>query len=391
MKKLVAGLYYHPEVFPPTLNAVTELSHCFDEIHLVYRPHIKGAWKYPANVHQVPSGRLISSTEQENAPLPKKIFFFLQFTWYLFKQCRKKTTVVLLYDHIAFYAYCLIRPFIQGRPVLWYHNHDIAEITKLRKYSVGWLACRAEKSNFNRVDIFTLPSAERLQFFPVEKLRGQYFVIPNYPAISFYAPFYRPGRHAAGSIRLLFQGRIGGGHGLEEIMALLPRPIAGREATLVLKGYCDPAYKEELVKLASAYNVEEKLQFIGFTPYADVPAVTASCDIGIGIFAKMEVMHVTLGSASNKLYEYAAAGLPVLYLNEKHFSGYLSKYEWAFPVQLNSGSIHEQIEKIMNGYEQYSAAAHKDFMQTLNFERVFKPVVDYLDSIGVTKKNQPPA
>ncbi len=391
MKKLVAALYYHPEVFPPTLNAINELSHCFDEINLVYRPHINGTWKYPSNVRQVPSGRLISSTDQENAPLPKKIFFFLQFTWHLFKQCRNKAGVVLLYDHIALFAYFLIKPFVRTRPVLWYHNHDIAEIAKLRKYSVGWFACRAEKSIFTKIDIFTLPSAERLQFFPMEKFSGQCFVIPNYPAISFYGPFYQPGRTAHSSIRLLFQGRIGGGHGLEEIMALLPNPIGGRNATLVLKGYCDAHYKEELIKLAAAYQVEDRVQFIGFTPYAEVPAVTASCDIGIGIFSKMEVMHVTLGSASNKLYEYAAAGLPVLYLDEKHFADYLSKYEWAFPVQLNSGDIYKQVEKIMNSYERYSAAAHKDFMETLNFENVFRPVIDYLSSKGLTTTKQPPA
>jgi glycosyltransferase involved in cell wall biosynthesis len=375
--KLVVALYYHPEVFPPTLNAVSELSKCFGEITLVFRPHIRGTWQYPSNVKQNPSGSLISSSAQEQSPVVKKIFFFLQFTWVLFKACLKRPGVVLLYDPIALFAYRIIKPFLFFRPVVWYHNHDIAELQKLRKFSVGWFACREEKTIFDKIDIFTLPAAERLQFFPMDKFKGKYFIVPNYPAIGFYGPFYQA-KKAGPEIKLLFQGRIGEGHGLEEIIPLLTKQIGEKSVKLVLKGYCEEAYKDQLIKLAAAHQAEDRVIFIGFTPYAEVPAVTASCDIGIGIFSKMEVMHVTLGSASNKLYEYAAVGLPVLYLSERHFSAYLGKYEWAFPVQLSSESIYAQVELIMKNYSYYSSCAHKSFMETLNFENCFRQVTGFL-------------
>jgi hypothetical protein len=93
-------------------------------------------------------------------------------------------------------------------------------------------------------------------------------------------------------------------------------------------------------------------------------------------------MHVTLGTASNKLYEYAAVGLPVLYLNEPHFNRYLQQYNWAFPVELTTASIRAAITAITEKYEYYSASAHESFRQGLNFEAFFGPVKQYLENNG---------
>lgn len=75
-RNLVIGIYYHPEGYPPTLNAVAELSDCFDRITLIYRPNLIGTWQYPDNVDAIPAGEFITSPDQENAPVSKKIKFF---------------------------------------------------------------------------------------------------------------------------------------------------------------------------------------------------------------------------------------------------------------------------------------------------------------------------
>jgi hypothetical protein len=91
-------------------------------------------------------------------------------------------------------------------------------------------------------------------------------------------------------------------------------------------------------------------------------------------------MHVTLGTASNKLYEYAALGLPVLYLGREHFNRYLGLYPWAVPVELSPESITRAIAGIMSRFAYYSASAHESFAKELNFERYFAPVIQELDS-----------
>src|SRR2546423_15698209 len=117
---LVIGIYYHPEAFPPTLNAVSELSECFQNIFLVFRPHLNGTWRYPLNVSTVQAGKSISIEAQEQAPIRKKISFFLSFLRVLLRLCkRNKPEVILLYDYMALFAYSLIRPFLHFEHRIW--------------------------------------------------------------------------------------------------------------------------------------------------------------------------------------------------------------------------------------------------------------------------------
>lgn len=373
-KNLVIGIYYHPEAYPPTLNAVGGLGNYFDSITVVHRPHLQGRWKYPSNTEAIASGKFMTSTEQEQSPTIRKVLFFLRFTLDLLRACsRKKPAVILLYDPIPVLAYRLIRPFLFFKHRVWYHNHDISEIGLQRKFSIGWFACRVEQKSFRLLDLFTLPNAERLNYFPLDRLKGKYFVIPNYPSLAFYGSFYKSDK-STDEIRLIFQGRIGKGHGFEEIIPLLKETPRGRSLSLTLKGYCDPAYRQQLERLAEEQGVSARLTFIGFTPYEDVPRIASTCHIGIGIFSAKEVMHLTLGTASNKLYEYAAVGLPVVYLNEEHFSKYLEPYDWAFGTDLTADSLRATLIRIIDDYERYSRSAHASFKNNLNFETHFEPV-----------------
>src|SRR5271156_6043775 len=99
---LVIAIYYHPEAYPPTLNAVDELSTSFDAIEIVYRPNIKGTWIYPANVTAYASGNFILARDQERSPVIKKLLFFKKFTSDFLRSCRKKKpSCILIYDSLA--------------------------------------------------------------------------------------------------------------------------------------------------------------------------------------------------------------------------------------------------------------------------------------------------
>lgn len=374
---LMIGIYFHPEAYPPTLNAIGELSECFGKIAVVHRPHQKTEWEFPSNVEAIPSGRAMSSIDQERASLKDKIAFFLAFTRSLLSTFRKnKPAVILVYDSISLLAYRIIRPLIGSNHLLWYHNHDVAEWQLLRKYSIGWFAGRAEKGLFPKLDIFSLPSDERRKYFPMDKFRGRYFFIPNYPAKKFYRQFYQEKKLSV-PLRLIFQGSIGPYHGIEQIIPFLDQPIEGYSLELVLKGPCREEDKATYLALAEKHGVSDKLVFAGLTRYADVPKTAADCHIGIGILAKEDVMNTTLGTASNKLYEYAAVGLPVIYYNSPNFAPFLEKYPWAVASSLDAKDIREAIRIIISSYEVLSVKAHEDFEKSLNFESVFKQVKEY--------------
>ena len=67
-------------------------------------------------------------------------------------------------------------------------------------------------------------------------------------------------------------------------------------------------YRRELEQLAAGNGVENRLVFAGFGPYREVPELASSCAVGLGIFTGQDMMNRTLGTASNKIYEYAAVG-----------------------------------------------------------------------------------
>ncbi|MEO5995903.1 MAG: glycosyltransferase [Chitinophagaceae bacterium] len=379
-KNLVIAIYFHPEAYPPTLNAIGELSDCFDNLSIIHRPHLKGSWVYPPNVQAIPSGKYISSINQEKSPLQKKIRFFFEFTRSLLRECRcKKPVVILVYDNLSLFAYHLIRPLLHNHKI-WYHNHDVTEPGVLRKFSIGWFAARKELKAFKYLDIFSLPTNERLQYFPMDNFKGKYFFIPNYPSKYFYASFYKI-KTIGEPLRLIFQGSIGPYHGIEEIIPLLKESIDGYGLELILKGPCRDEYKQLCTDLAEKHGVRKKVFFLGVTPYAEVPLAGSTCHIGIGILAKNDIMNTTLGTASNKLYEYAAVGLPVIYYNRPNFTQFLSKYIWALPTELDTIEIKKKISLIIRSYEQLSFAAHEDFMQHLNYETGFVKIKSYIRNL----------
>jgi glycosyltransferase involved in cell wall biosynthesis len=82
-------------------------------------------------------------------------------------------------------------------------------------------------------------------------------------------------------------------------------------------------------------------------------------------------MHATLGSSSNKIYEYIACGLPIIYLGTEHFKEYLSNYPWAIDVDDSPTSIAFAIQKIVNDYDELSKNAKNTFVSELNYEAYF--------------------
>ncbi len=372
------AVYSSIEFYPPSLNALTSIITHFGKISILSRNVKSLQWDYKTNVENIQSGDFTNIRDAEKKPMYWKIYSFILFTWNMWKTLQKeKPALVILYDPIPIISYYLIYNFISQKPLLWYHNHDVLELSKTKKYTIAWAAALAEKLIFEQLDFFSLPAQDRKQYFPLEKLKGKYFYIPNVPAKSFYNQFYKSKTVKGKTIKLIFQGTIAKGHGLEEIIKhILPIIIADRNFELNLKGLISDNYKNELLQLSVANKVENQVIFHGFGAYQDVPRIASECQVGIAIHKGTDVMNKTLGTSSNKIYEYAAVGLPILLFDNQHFRGHLGKYQWAFFTDVSEKSLLDCIEKIIANYEYLSQKAHEDFESHLNFETYFNPVLD---------------
>jgi glycosyltransferase involved in cell wall biosynthesis len=373
-RDVLITVYSHPEFYPPTLNLINELSKKFDRVVVLSRNVFESNWIYPENTIIHVSGRKTTIRESENTSTLKKVFSFMEYTWSLLKIIiGNKPEMLVICDPIPTLAYKIINPFSFQKIQLWYHNHDILEVEKVKKYSISWFAHYSEKQIFSKLSLFTLPAEDRKRFFPIKKFKGNYFLLPNYPRISFFAQFKKVEQNM-NEIRLLFQGSIGPNHGLEEIVQILDDQINKKSLKLVLKGFCSIEFKNKLLNLAEQNGVTDKIEFHGITSYVEVPVLMSTCQIGIAIHKGQDVMNSTLGTSSNKIYEYAAMGLPVILFDNEHFRKYLSNYKWCSFTDASPEDLIQVISTIDSNYNVMSSQAAITIEHELNYEIEFNKI-----------------
>lgn len=382
-KNLLVVIYSHPEYYPPTLSALENLSLMYRDIYVLHRNLHGFNWKYPENVHLIGTKKQYAPREVEVAGFLRKLGWYLAFSWKLLKSMKKyKPDAMLIYDYLAILAYRMIYIFAPTPPIIWYHNHDVAEKQYIRRFTLSWLSWKSEKWLFPKLQIFSLPSLERKQCFPMQLLKGQFYFLPNFPSSGIYQKNKADNKFDDPVYKILFQGSIGPMHGLEELIPLLGEKIGGKELLLVLKGFISPKYLNELKSIAVNHRVENKLIYIGPTDYRLVIENGKTCHIGIGIHKKDDIMNKTLGTASNKIYEYAALGLPVILYDNDHFREILGKFEWAFFTDTSETSLKECLENIISDYPRLSAQASRDFTNQLSFEHYFVSLNKRLEDGG---------
>jgi len=377
--KIVAAIYNHQEYYPPTLNAVEELSKSCDKIYLLARNIKINKWIYPQNVEIKLSGNYKPMSYIKIAPLAWKVLSFVQFTFNFFFLLQKhKPKWVICYDAIPLLSFRIVSKFIFfQRPQLWYHNHDIIDGSV--KFSVSWWAMKSEQYYFRSIDIFSLPSDERRQYFPIQQLKGRYFFIPNFPAKAFYEKF-RKNTMKESIVTLLYQGNLSSFHGIEETIKFIS--VTDLNIKLILIGSIKDEYKTQIQELIEKLNLKSKIQILPAVDYSVLPSITSKCHIGLAIHraTPVNLNYITGGTASNKIYEYAALGLPVFYYDEEHYNLHLSKYKWAVSCDLSNDNFDTKIRYILNNYDELSTLAVNDFKLELNFEKAVQPVISYIQS-----------
>ena len=372
-KAIQIAIYNHPEAYPPTLNAIDCLSTKFDSINVTYRPNKETVWVYPKNVRL----SYWKKKESDNPSLPSKISQFFSFCFKLLKSIRSnQPQVVLLYDSIALYAYYLIRRFIPHKHTLWYHNHDIPLYHNIRKYSIGWFASRVHEKIFDKIDLFTLPAEDRLRHFPMSIFTGKCLIIPNYPSQGKYNSVEIEKKDLT-EVRVLFQGMITSGRGINEIAEYIGK--SNINLKLVLAGNLDNAFFKSFMKYVGENNLKSNVTYIGSLDYQSLISETVKHHIGLATLSAEDANYATAATASNKIYEYAACGLPVLYFDNEHYNKHLDQFDWAVKTDLSTASLQQAIAYIVDNYEALSAKARNDFTESLNFEKVFEPVQEYLN------------
>src|SRR4051812_35218515 len=107
--KAIIALYSHVEAYPPSLNAIQQLSGKFEKITIVHRNTMHDTWVFPANVKLVASRKFTPYTAVKAKSSVWKTTSFLKFTLLLYWQVKKqKPDWVIIHEPIALLAWHLI-------------------------------------------------------------------------------------------------------------------------------------------------------------------------------------------------------------------------------------------------------------------------------------------
>lgn len=376
--KALVTIYSHVNFYPPSLNAIDGITGIFKNIDVLVLPFAENGTHHKREINFRESGKNISVRSYEQKGNLYKAYVFVNYSFYFaLLLLVRRPKLIVIYDSLALLSYRMVKFLKPKKAIVWYHNHDVLAEEEVAKGTMNYFALLSEKKAMKYLDIFSLPTFERLKYFNLNEFQGKLFFLPNYPTLNYVKQWEFDSKIIEEEVVILFQGSIGRGHGIENIIPLLKKPLYGKRLKLILKGIIREDYNRELITLVDSYGIEAgRFEIHGFTEYSELKELTLRCHIGIAIFTKDDSMNSTLGTASNKIYEYAACGLPVLYLDTDYWNGHLGKYDWAFAVDLSEESFSRAIKTILTKYDFYSSAAYGDYKSHLHFEKHFKSITD---------------
>ena len=378
-------IYNEVDYYPPTINAIYLLANRFQRVsvlEVINEGHVND--QYPVNVN-------LYSIRRQSKNYWSRLKTLKSFTR-LYQQLRRKEEpkLILFYDPVAAMICWIGQTIFKKKEVYWYHNHDLIEKSIVKPFSILFFAGLLEKKAFPLFDLFTIPSTERADVYDLENFQGIWAIVPNYPSMCLYGSHSRP-TSSSEHIKLIYQGNISQGHGLEEIIDLLPAQVNNKSIRLYLIGFRQPSYEAKLREKIIGKQLQDQVIFMDKVTYLKLTQTTRKHHIGVAVYAKTDIMNSTIGTASNKIYEYTASGLPFLYFKNPYFQQYLGQMDWAIPTDLSEASLLEAIQQIDDHYEYFSHKAKEEFLHRRNYENVFLPVLDsaiaLIHSAEVRKEN----
>ncbi len=178
---------------------------------------------------------------------------------------------------------------------------------------------------------------------------------------------------------VLYQGALAPNRGLEQLM----EAVAYLEnAVIVMMGY--GIAEEELKARAKELGLEDKVKFLDAVPLEQLPAYTASADVGVAPIQNSCLSYYY--SAPNKLFEYLHSGLPVAVSDFPEMGRIVREHQVGRLFdQTDPRSIAQAIDDILGDEEKYKqmrANALEISANIFNWEREAEKLLEVYRNFG---------
>jgi glycosyltransferase involved in cell wall biosynthesis len=384
--RLLITIYANPDHYPPTINAIAILRNHF-EVHVLCRNSGEPDSRWPSDVAVERLGSRASVRDKEGASSGAKIAEYLHFvvrTRSLIAQL--KPALIYAYDAHAFVAALFARSRRQSISLIL-HMHELAETQGLPLTSMQRWVVKAASLGTKSADVVVFP--EKFRALSWLKDAGDpraAVIVPNCPARnSFPAPLdlERSIAERFAAREALYVGCASRENGHLEAL----RAMQSLESDLSLRVIGDHTreFAETFSVLARELGAADRINFDGWLPREELIARASRASIGLSLHKPHSKNFEYLGSASNKLFEYAAMALPVVVPNSRSYRDFLGEARWVTYADVeNPTSIARAISSILSDRARYiemSLAARHAFETEFFYERAFAPALERIDQL----------
>ena len=384
--RLLITIYANPDYYPPTVYAVRLLS-CYFAVHILCRNMDQPFQEWPPEVTIERFGEYASARAKEGANAAAKLIEYAKFaarTRVLIKQMRP--AAIYSYDPYAFVATMLGRVGRRPLPVI-FHSHELPETQNLSWGSLENWVVRAALISTKSADAVVFPEKNRARHWltAAADLRVP-TIVPNCPDQRYFpAPAdwsdTIAARYRAREAVYVGYASADNGH-LDALRALA---MTDGIRMRVIGGF-RPEFEASFNELARELRVNERLSVDGWLALDELRARASRASVGLSIYKPVTKSLEYVASASNKLFEYAAMGLPVIVPNRENYRDFLGDAEWVTYADVEQPEAFSRaVTSIFADRERYvamSRAARRAFETEYNYERVFEPVLERIRALA---------
>jgi glycosyltransferase involved in cell wall biosynthesis len=392
--RLLITIYANPDHYPPTVYAVRILSKYF-AIHILSRDMGEPIYKWPSDVTIERMGEHATAREKEAANAAAKLIEYARFvqrTRALIKQLHP--LIVYSYDAHAFVASMVGRAGRRAMPLI-FHAHELPETENPSLTSLeGWVV-RAALMGTKSADAVMFPEKNRARHWLMAAGDSRApMIVPNCPDQSYFPPPADWSEMIAGRYRareVVYVGSVGAENGHLEALRAIAMTEGGIRMRVI--GSYLPEFGATFNALARELGVSERVSLDGWLTLDELRTRASRASVGLSLYKPVTTGLEYVASASNKLFEYAAMGLPAIVPERENYREFLGDAGWVTYADADQPeSIARAITSIFADRERYvamSRAARRAFEDQYNYEQVFAPALArILEMSGVTEPVQ---
>jgi glycosyltransferase involved in cell wall biosynthesis len=378
---LIQAIFYNnPDEYPPIINSTRLLAGAGYGVSILCRDNgQRWAVAYP------PEARLTRMNAQGVGSWRE----YLSFVVRVMRQVDRRARVFIGHDMHGLLPARLLA-WRYRRPLI-YHCHDFAESG--RPLPPGSRMVSLFERRFARTSkLVIVPDRER------GALIARELHLPHLPLVVANAPLSMPPQDgsvlrqalAERGLRfsriLLRQGRVGNGHGLEVTIRSLPL-WQGRDWGLIAMGLSESAYVTHLQDVAQSCGVAGQFVYLPPVGYDQIAAFTPGADVGHALYEPLHVNNVHITTASNKIMEYVAAGLPLMVSDRPALRQLVETYRCGICADERSpDSIAAAVNALLGDTDLARCLGHngrRAFEDVFCYERQFASVLEALQRWNV--------